>query len=84
MSKTSTIRIIRKPEALDKLGLSKSTLHIRIKDGLLPPPIPLGGRAVGFIEHEIEATLAALVSGQSNEKIQQLVKSLVEKRQWAA
>ena len=79
-----TINIMRKPETLKKLGLSKSTLHARINDGLLPPPVSLGARAVGFIEHEIEAVLAAIVAEKSNDEIRNLVSNLVLQRQIAA
>ena len=84
MNSKVSVRIMRKPETLKKLGLSKSTLHARINDGLLPPPVSLGARAVGFIEHEIEAVLAAIVAEKSNDEIKNLVSNLVLERQIAA
>lgn len=84
MNSKVSVRIMRKPETLKKLGLSKSTLHARINDGLLPPPVSLGARAVGFIEHEIEAVLAAIVAEKSNDEIRNLVSNLVLQRQIAA
>jgi prophage regulatory protein len=80
MTNTDSIRIIRKPEALNQLGLSKSTLYVRINDGLLPPPISLGGRAVGFLEHEIQTIIAARAAGNDNDKIKTVVTQLVEQR----
>jgi len=74
------LKIERKPEVLAKLGLSRSTLAQRIKDKLLPPPISLGERAVGFIAHETDAVLAAMVAGYSKEQIKTLVASLVAQR----
>ena len=73
-------RIIRKPEVLDTLGISKSTLFNRIQAGLLPPSINLGGRACGWLETEIQAVLSALVSSRENTEIKQLVNKLIEAR----
>ena len=84
MNSKVSLRIMRKPETIKKLGLSKSTLHTRINDGLLPPPVSLGARAVGFIEHEIESVLAAIVAEKSNDEIRLLVCYLIEQRQQAA
>ena len=81
MTKTVQLRISRKPEVLEATGFKKSTLYTRIKDGLMPPPISLGGlRAVGWIDHEVQAVIAAMCSGASQEEIKQLVTELVAKR----
>jgi prophage regulatory protein len=76
--------INRKTEILKRIGISKSTLHAKIKQQLLPPAIPLGARSVGFLQHEIDAVLAAMVAGKSNKEIQTLVAELVAQRQLAA
>jgi prophage regulatory protein len=75
------VRIERKPEVLEKLGLSNTTLYIRIKDGLFPPPISLGGRAVGFLSHEIDSVFAGMVAGYSNDEIRTLVLALITDRE---
>lgn len=74
------IRVERKPEVLQKTGFSRSTLYARIKDKLFVPPISLGARAVGWLAHETDAVLMAMISGQTNEQIQALVTALVNKR----
>ena len=84
MNQSNQIRFLRKPEVLDKTGLSKSTLHLRIAEGLFCPPIPLGGRAVGFVNHEVDAVLSALLAGHSTDQIKVLVVSLVEQRKLVA
>jgi prophage regulatory protein len=38
-------------------GLSRSTVYNRISEGSFPTPISLGGRAVGWIEAEIQGWL---------------------------
>jgi len=38
-------------------GLSRSTIYLRIKKGEFPKPISLGGRAVGWLESDIQRWL---------------------------
>jgi prophage regulatory protein len=84
MSHVIQLRINRKPEVLKRFGISKSTLHVKINQQLLPPAIALGARSVGFLQHEIDAVLAAMAAGKSNLEIQCLVANLVAQRQLAA
>ena len=47
-------KILRRKEVESRTGLSRSTLYARIAEGTFPRPINLGGgRAVGWIESEI-------------------------------
>ena len=39
--------IIRLPEVSRTTGLARSTIYLRIEQGLLPKPVSLGGKAVG-------------------------------------
>jgi len=48
-------RIIRLPDLLTKTGFSKTTAYRLIKEAGFPQPISLGGRAVGWVESEIDA-----------------------------
>jgi len=73
-------RIIRKPEVLSIVGISRSTLFNRIEAGLLPPSIELGGRAVGWLESEIQTVLNAFISGMKPDDIKELVTKLVKDR----
>ena len=75
-----TIQIVKQPSLLEQFAFSKSTLFSQIKQGLMPKPIPLGDRAVGYLQHELDAVLSARIAGQSNDQIKELVKSLVAKR----
>ena len=52
------LTILRRKQVEARTGLSRSTLYLRISDGSFPKPINLGGRAVGWIEHEIDDWLA--------------------------
>lgn len=65
---TSGITIIRRPEVQRRLGISRSTTYDKLSpsspryDPNFPRPISIAGqRAVGFIEHEVDDYIAALV-----------------------
>jgi len=73
-------KIIRKADVLNILAISKSTLFNRINSGLLPPSIPLGGRAVGWLESEIEAVLNALINNTPPSELSILVTDLIATR----
>jgi prophage regulatory protein len=45
--------ILRLPTVKTRTGLSRSTIYLRISKGRFPKPVSLGGRAVGWIESEI-------------------------------
>jgi prophage regulatory protein len=55
------INILRLPVVKARTGLSRSTIYLRVSKRSFPQPISLGGRAVGWIEDEIEAWLNAQV-----------------------
>jgi prophage regulatory protein len=55
--------ILRRKEVEARTGLSRSTIYNRIKLGTFPAPVPLGGgKAVGWVESEIESFLATCVA----------------------
>lgn len=73
-------KIVRRPEVLELLQISRSNLYKKIEQGLWPKPIQLGARAVAWLSNENEKLLAAIIAGQSKEEIKQLVKTLEEAR----
>ena len=48
------VRFLRLPEVLARTGLSRSTIYVRRDQGRFPRPVSLGGRAVGWIESEVD------------------------------
>jgi prophage regulatory protein len=56
-------RILRCPEVVKTVGLSRSRIYDLIKRGEFPPPFPLGKRAVGWsstaVERWVEEKVAA-------------------------
>jgi prophage regulatory protein len=53
-----TYTVLRLPTVKARTGLSRSTIYLRIAEGSFPAPVSLGGRAVGWIEAEVNGWLA--------------------------
>ena len=51
------ILILRLPQVMARTGLARSTIYQRISQGHFPKPVSLGGRAVGWIEEDIDQWL---------------------------
>lgn len=49
--------ILRLPEVIARTGLSRSSIYLRIAHNAFPRSVSLGGRAVGWVEDEIESWL---------------------------
>lgn len=75
------LQVIRKPQVLNMLGISKSNFHNKINAGLLPKNISLGDKAVGYLKHEFQAVLGAMAAGKNTDEIKALVKLLIAQRQ---
>jgi prophage regulatory protein len=54
----SAPRILRLKAAEDKSGLKRSAIYQKIAEGTFPRPIPLGEKAVGWLESEIDGWIA--------------------------
>lgn len=58
----TALSILRRRQVEKRVGLTRSPIYARIKAGTFPKPISLGGgKAVGWIESEIDAWLNAQV-----------------------
>ena len=75
-----THTILRIPAAKTQSGYSRSTIYLRIAQGLWTRPVSLGPRAVGWPACEVDALNAARISGQTDDEIRALVESLHTKR----
>jgi prophage regulatory protein len=49
--------ILRLPAVKTSTGLSRSTIYLRVSQGTFPRPVSLGGRAVGWVEAEVQEWL---------------------------
>ncbi len=58
--------ILRLPSVKTRTGLSRSTIYLRIAKGDFPKPVSLGGRAVGWLESDIESWLTDKIESSRN------------------
>jgi prophage regulatory protein len=56
--------ILRLPAVKTRTGLSRSTIYLRVSQGRFPRPVSLGGRAVGWVEDEIQCWLAERIAAR--------------------
>lgn len=75
--------ILRLPAVKSESGLSRSTVYLRISQGLWTKPVSLGARAVGWPANEIAALNAARIAGKSDDAIRALVAKLEAARKAA-
>lgn len=54
-------RLMRCPEVLARVGLSKSTLYEMTAAGEFPVPIPISRQAVAWLENEIDAWITSRI-----------------------
>lgn len=47
------MRLMRLKEVMDCTGLGRSSIYSYISDGQFPKPVPIGGRAVAWVESEV-------------------------------
>ena len=68
--------IIRLPEVMNTVGLSRPTIYRMMKAGMFPQQIKLGTAAVGWLRSEVEQWI--------NRRLQQRVSSMPELTHHAA
>lgn len=73
--------ILRIPSAMTMSGYARSTIYLRISQGLWTKPVSLGPRAVGWPADEVDALNAARIGGKTDDEIRELVGALHAKRQ---
>ena len=57
-------RILRLPEVKQRTGQGKSAIYAAVLAGTFPAPIPLGPRAVGWLEDEVDDWIQAKVDAR--------------------
>lgn len=75
--------ILRLPAVKAQSGASRSTIYLRIQQGLWPKPVKLGPRSVGWPASEVSALNAARISGMVDTEIRALVATLEAARKSA-
>jgi prophage regulatory protein len=75
------MKILRMQAVKAETGhLSHASIYNAIRDGLFTKPVPIGMRAVGWPDFEVQAINAARIAGQSEAEIRELVSRLHAKR----
>ena len=59
---------------------SHASIYNAIKEGLFTKPVPIGARAVGWPDYEVQIVCQARVAGWSNDRIRLLINDLHLKR----
>ena len=73
-------KILRLPAVQSESGYSRSTLYLRIAQGLWTKPVSLGGRTVGWPAREVSTLLSARIAQKSESEIRALVDKLQSDR----
>lgn len=64
-----TISILRLPTVKSRTGLSRSTIYLRASEGTFPKSVNLGGRAVGWVEAEVQAWLERQIEASRSKEV---------------
>lgn len=68
--------ILRLPTVKAQTGYPRSTLYLRIAQGLFVKPVRLGERAVGWPADEVATLNAARIAGKTDAEISAVVEKL--------
>jgi prophage regulatory protein len=79
----TALTILRRGQVEAESGYSRSTLYLRIAQGLWTKQVSLGARAVGWPAAEVDALNAARIAGQGDAEIRVLVTKLLAARKSA-
>ena len=72
--------LLRLPAVKTQSGYSRSTIYLRMSQGLWTKPVSLGARAVAWPASDVAALNAARIAGKTDEQIRALVLKLESAR----
>lgn len=61
---TKATRLLRRREVEARTGLSRSSIYARMAAGTFPLAVDLGGRAVAWMENEVEGWVLARIAAR--------------------
>jgi prophage regulatory protein len=76
--------LLRLPAVKAQSGYSRSTIYLRMSQGLWTKPVCLGARAVAWPAGDVAALNAARIAGKTDDQIRALVLKLEAERHSAA
>ncbi|WP_116870595.1 AlpA family transcriptional regulator [Vibrio splendidus] len=62
------MRFLRLQDVMSLTGLGRSTIYKFMDEDIFPKNIPLGGRAVGWLESEIEEWMESRLALRDNQE----------------
>ncbi|MGD8112863.1 AlpA family transcriptional regulator [Vibrio sp. TRT 17S01] len=62
------MRFLRIQDVMSLTGLGRSTIYKFMDEDIFPKTIPLGGRAVGWLESEIEEWMESRLALRDNQE----------------
>ncbi len=63
-----THTILRLPVVKNRTGLSRSSIYLRMANNQFPAPISLGGRAVGWLDEDVNNWLEQRIEASRKPK----------------
>lgn len=63
-----THNILRLPAVKNRTGLSRSSIYLRMTNAEFPASVSLGGRAVGWVEEDVNNWLEEKIDASRKEK----------------
>jgi prophage regulatory protein len=73
-------KILKLNEVISLSGFKRSTIYLRIKNGLITRPVQIGKRSVGWPSNEIHTLIKAAIGGFSDNEIRIIVINLEDSR----
>lgn len=61
-------KLIRLPEVVSRTGLGRSAIYDAVAEGTFPKSVPLGKRAVGWLEDEVDSWIADRVAARDRKQ----------------
>lgn len=68
--------LLRLPAVKAQCGYSRSTIYLRMSQGLWTKPVSLGARSVAWPAGDVAALNAARIAGKTDDQIRALVQKL--------
>lgn len=65
VSSVAAPSFLRLPAVKSRTGLSRSSIYAMMSEGKFPSQVPLGKRAIGFVESEIDEWISQRVEGRN-------------------
>jgi len=66
-AEATSLRLLRRREVEARTGLSRSSIYARMADGTFPLAVYLGGRAVAWVESEIDSWVMARIAARASQ-----------------